>query len=77
MLDENTVYDTQRVREGSTVTEPADPTTTQLCKTFGGWYAEGSETTYDFATPVNADLTWSPSGRRHSYETGRSGRGCS
>ena len=32
MLDENTVYDTQRVREGSTVTEPADPTTTQLCK---------------------------------------------
>lgn len=57
MLDENTVYDTQRVREGSTVTEPADPTTTQLCKTFGGWYAEGSETTYDFATPVNADLT--------------------
>lgn len=70
MLDENTVYDTQRVREGRTVTEPADPTTTQLCKIFGGWYAEGSETTYDFATPVNADLTlvaqWNDS---HSYET--------
>ena len=69
MLDENTVYDTQRVREGSTVTEPADPTTTQLCKTFGGWYAEGSETTYDFATPVNADLTlvakWADA---HTYE---------
>ena len=69
MLDENTVYDTQRVREGSTVTEPADPTTTQLCKTFGGWYAEGSKTTYDFATPVNADLTlvakWADA---HTYE---------
>ena len=69
MLDENTVYDTQRVREGRTVTEPADPTTTQLCKTFGGWYAEGSKTTYDFATPVNADLTlvakWADA---HTYE---------
>lgn len=70
MLDENTVYDTQRVREGSTVTEPADPTTTQLCKIFDGWYAEGSETIYDFTTPVNADLTlvaqWNDS---HSYKT--------
>lgn len=69
MLDENTVYDTQRVREGSTVTEPADPTTTQLCKIFDGWYAEGSETIYDFTTPVNADLTlvakWAYA---HTYE---------
>ena len=69
MLDENTVYDTQRVREGSTVTEPADPTTTQLCKIFDGWYAEGSETIYDFTTPVNADLTlvakWADA---HTYE---------
>ena len=67
MLDENTVYDTQRVREGSTVTEPADPTTTQDCKVFGGWYLDGA--LYDFTTPVNADLTlvakWADA---HTYE---------
>ena len=67
MLDENTVYDTQRVREGSTVTEPADPTTTQDCKVFGGWYLDGA--LYDFTTPVSADLTlvakWADA---HTYE---------
>lgn len=51
-----TLY-TQEIVPGGTVTRPADPTTTQLCKIFDGWYAEGSETIYDFATPVNADLT--------------------
>ena len=63
-----TLY-TQEIVPGGTVTRPADPTTTQLCKIFDGWYAEGSETIYDFTTPVNADLTlvakWADA---HTYE---------
>ena len=54
--DDATLY-TQRVRSGRAAERPENPTTTQLCKIFDGWYAEGSETIYDFATPVNADLT--------------------
>lgn len=68
-VSEGVTLSTQEIVPGGTVTRPADPTTTQLCKTFGGWYAEGSETTYDFATPVNADLTlvakWADA---HTYE---------
>lgn len=55
MLDEETVYTTQRVREGRTAQEPEDPTKEGY--TFGGWFAEDAETAYDFETPVTDDLT--------------------
>ena len=41
-VSEGVTLSTQEIVPGGTVTKPADPTTTQLCKTFGGWYAEGS-----------------------------------
>lgn len=53
MLDENTVYDTQRVREGRTVEQPENPTKEGY--SFNGWYLDGS--VYDFATSVTGDIT--------------------
>ena len=55
MLDENTVYDTQRVREGRTVEQPENPTKEGY--SFGGWYAEDAEIAYNFETPVTGDIT--------------------
>ena len=53
MLDENTVYDTQRVREGRTVEQPENPTKEGY--SFGGWYLNGS--IYDFTASVTGDIT--------------------
>lgn len=49
--------DSQRVKEGKAATEPS---TQPQCKgyTFGGWFTDEACTqTYDFSTPVTADLT--------------------
>ena len=53
MLDENTVYDTQRVREGSTVEQPVAPTKDGY--SFDGWYLNGAA--YDFTAPVTGNIT--------------------
>lgn len=55
MLDENTVYDTQRVREGRTVEQPENPTKEGY--SFGGWYLDGAVVAYDFTAPVENDIT--------------------
>lgn len=55
MLDENTVYDTQRVREGSTVEQPVAPTKDGY--RFDGWYLDGAVVAYDFTAPVENDIT--------------------
>ena len=55
MLDENTVYDTQRVREGRTVEQPVAPTKDGY--RFDGWYLDGAVVAYDFTAPVENDIT--------------------
>ena len=46
----------QTVEDGKTATKPADPTETGW--TFGGWYKEAACTsTFDFSTPITADIT--------------------
>ena len=66
-VSEGVTLSTQEIVPGGTVTKPADPTTTQDCKVFGGWYLDGA--LYDFTTPVSADLTlvakWAYA---HTYE---------
>ena len=48
--------DSQRVKEGKTATEPAEPQLKGY--TFCGWYTDEACTqAYDFSTPVTADLT--------------------
>lgn len=46
---------TQTIAKGGTALRPKDPEKTGY--TFAGWFAEGSDTAYDFSTPVTADLT--------------------
>lgn len=51
------VYDSEEVYDGYTVTQPSDPEIPEGYNTFKGWFEAGSDTAYDFSTPVNADLT--------------------
>ena len=53
--DGGTAVEAQTVRDGMTATEPADPEKEGF--TFDGWFAEGAETPFDFATPITGDLT--------------------
>ena len=53
--DGGTAVEAQTVRDGMTATEPADPQKEGF--TFDGWFAEGAETPFDFATPITGDLT--------------------
>ncbi len=58
-----TAVSPQDVLEGGTATEPAAPTRAGYA--FSGWFSDASLTSsYDFATPVNGDLTlyasWTP-----------------
>ena len=43
------------VRENSTVSEPPEPVRSGY--TFLGWFADGSETKFDFTTPITGDIT--------------------
>ena len=53
--DGGTAVEAQTVRDGMTATEPADPEKEGF--TFDGWFEEGAETPFDFATPITGDLT--------------------
>lgn len=46
---------TQTITKGGTALRPKDPEKTGY--TFAGWFVEGSDTAYDFTTPVTSDLT--------------------
>jgi uncharacterized repeat protein (TIGR02543 family) len=64
-MDGEKKYFEKDVDYGSTVEQPKDPITTQVGVTFGGWFAEGSATEFDFEnTPITANLTltakWNP-----------------
>lgn len=48
-------YTTQLVYKNGYATEPKDPSVPG--HEFAGWYVEGEEEPYDFATPVQGDLT--------------------
>lgn len=52
-VSEGTTVETQTVKEGGTVIEPNDPTLDGYV--FDGWYKGDAK--YDFASPVNSDLT--------------------
>lgn len=52
-VSEGTTVETQTVKEGGTVIEPNDPTLDGYV--FDGWY--NGDAKYDFASPVNSDLT--------------------
>lgn len=45
-----------QLAEGEKLAKPADPAA-RVGYTFLGWYADGSDTPYDFNAPVNDDLT--------------------
>ena len=51
----------QKVEKGKTATKPADPTkpnSNGYTYAFSNWYSNGALTTlFDFATPINADIT--------------------
>ena len=51
-----TAVDSQRVLRGQKATSPA-PAPTKVGYTFGGWFAEGAATAFDFTTPITASLT--------------------
>lgn len=65
--EENT---TQSVVAGGTATKPTDPTTTEKCKEFSGWYVANATAPYDFTAAVTGNLTltamWAD---KHTYET--------
>lgn len=50
-----TAVDSQTVLRGQMVGEPAVPT--KVGYTFGGWFAEGATTAFDFTTPITTSLT--------------------
>lgn len=50
-----TAVASQRVLRGQMVGEPAVPT--KVGYTFGGWFAEGATTAFDFTTPITTSLT--------------------
>ena len=50
-----TAVASQRVLRGQMVGEPAVPT--KVGYTFGGWFAEGAATAFDFTTPITTSLT--------------------
>lgn len=50
-----TAVDSQTVLRGQTATKPATPT--KVGCTFGGWFAEGAATAFNFTTPITASLT--------------------
>ena len=52
--DGTTADDTQTVNSDETVSEPAPPTRTGY--SFDGWFANGSDTSFDFSTPITADI---------------------
>ena len=53
--DGGTATAAQSVEDGGTATEPADPEKEGFA--FDGWFEEGAETPFDFATPITGDLT--------------------
>jgi len=67
---------TQLVDENATATEPADPTRTGY--SFNGWFSDEALTlSYDFATPVTADITlyadWTINSYTLTYTAGENG----
>ncbi len=53
--DGMTAPDAQEVESGQKASEPTAPTKEGY--TFRGWFAESSETAFDFDTPITADIT--------------------
>lgn len=64
--------DDQTIEYNGTATKPEQPTRTGY--TFVGWYKDGTETPFDFSTPITENLTltakWSPRGYSISYVLG-------
>jgi len=61
--DGGSAVEPQTVKEGEAAVKPEDPTKTGY--TFAGWYA--GETAYDFAAPVEADITLTAAWTENTY----------